>query len=145
MAKYIAHLYKEGYETKERVPKEVGVITAIECEAEEEVLEIPDHVDEFEAPITHIGFEYEFDPAHEVWADWHHPSKGCDYEPDRHVLRHICLKLPSSIKKVIIPQTVDHISYYAWDGTDKIVFEVHPDNPRYTTENGKIVSKEKLI
>ena len=97
---------------------------------------------DFEEPITHIGYKYEFEPAHEEWADWHHPSKGCDYVPDRHYLRNISLKLPANIKKVVIPQTVEAISFYAWEGCENVTFEVHRDNKIYTTRNGKIVRKE---
>jgi hypothetical protein len=142
MAKYVAHLYKEGYESKGNTTRVVGVITAIECEEGDEILKIPDRADEFDIPITHLGYKYEFEPAHEEWADWHHPSKGCDYVPDKHTLRNVCLDLPATVKKVIIPKTIESISFYAWKNREDLTFEVHPDNPKYTAKNGKIIRKE---
>lgn len=142
MARFIAHKFKSGYDYSYNPPKEYGVITQIICSPEDQVLEIPEYVKGVDLPITHLAYEQRFDEAHEVWADWHHPAKGSDFVPDNYILDCISFNLPSGIKKVIIPATVESISYCTWgENEENIVFEVHPDNKHFTSINGKLKRK----
>jgi hypothetical protein len=44
-----------------------------------------------------------------------------------------------SLTSVIIPDSVTHIGEWAFD--DDIIFTVHPDNPFYKSEDGKLTEK----
>jgi len=141
MAEYIIKELKEGYDSSSQTPTKCIVLTRIVFDPEDEVLIIPSHDPVSNEPLTHVGYYQYFEEAHEHWVDWHHPSKGCDFIPDSYKLFGTDLKIPSHIKKVVIPETVTDISCNAFENVKKAIFEVHPENPKYTVENNCIVWK----
>ncbi len=150
MANYQMQLLREGYdgvsgsygysETYRHTPKQYVVLTKIECEPEDEVLVLPAS-DSRGEPLTHIGYRESFDAAHEEWADWHHPSKGCDYVPDRYSLDGISLDIPSRVKRIVIPETVCSVSRCAFAKAEHVILEVDPRNPWLRIEDNQIVRK----
>jgi len=138
MAEFIVKRIKEGYEG--RTMSEYISIEDIVFSDEDEVVSLPM---EYEGePITHFGYGQDFEKAHEEWADWHHPSKGSDWVPDHYSLDYRTVNFPPCVKKLVIPATITDICYKVLGNLKKILVEVSPDNPRYTTENGVLTYKK---
>ena len=73
--------------------------------------------------ITHLGYHQKFVEAHEVWADYHHPSKGVDYQKSNYKRGLVSFKFKESVKKIIIPKTIVDINYFAFVYCKGLVFE----------------------
>lgn len=137
MAKFTVERIKRGYEG--RSMSEYISISDIQCEEGDEVIVLPSS---FEGePITHFGYGQSFTPAHEEWADWHHPSKGSDWVPDEYSFSYNSLTLPESVKTVVIPASIRDICYCALSHAKHVFVEVSPDNPHYRSENGVLKTK----
>ena len=139
MAEFTVTRIKNGYEG--RYMDEYISVSRITFAEGDTVIELPAT---FEGePITHFGYGQDFEAAHEVWADWHHPGKGSDWEPDHYRLKYLTVEFPPQVKKLVIPATVIDICYKVKDALKKgvIEIEVSPDNPVYAMENGKLVYK----
>ena len=93
--------------------------------------------------ITHLAYGQNFEPAHEEWADWHHPSKGSDYVPDKYYHSFLTFVVPEHVKKIVIPASIRDICYCAFKLLGDTKFEVDPENTVYTTnEKGAIVRRK---
>lgn len=124
-------------------PRVYVVLTGIDYSPEDTVLTIPSHFPEWDEPLTHIGYREKFSEGYEKWVDWHHPSKGCEYVHPRYDLLDRNLKIPPYVKKIVIPETVSHVSDAAFADAVDVIFEVHPDNPYLTVVDNKIVRKPR--
>ena len=150
MTTYYFKQVREGYNgvrgscAEDAVSYEASVYTVLvgfECDGEEDVLIIPERNPETDGIVTHIGYKEGLDEAHEHWTDWHHPSKGCDHIPDRYYLIESRVSVPQGIKKIVVPRTVERVSSLAFSDAEGVILEVHPDNPRLTAKDNKILPK----
>ena len=139
MAKFVVERLKSGY--VDMTINEYLVITDIICDERDEVLVLPSFY-EGEA-ITRIGFCQGFTPEHEEWADWHHPAKGLTWVLDHYFILSKKIVLPDTVKKVVIPSTIDGISSEMKEAFEAITCEIDPENKFYKMEDGKIVWYKK--
>ena len=152
MAKYKIEIIRNGYsgmrkcfdtrECESFVPNKYLTVTAITCEENEDTLTLPDYSSETQMPVTHVGYAESYTPSREEWEDWHH-CKGGEIYPAQYTMYESCLNLPSSIKSIYIPKTIIDVSSEAFINLEDVIFSVDPDNPIYTTEDGKLVRKTK--
>ncbi len=108
----------------------------IAFEEGDEVVEIPSTFEGEE--VTAIGYGEEFEKAHEVWCDWHHPSKGSDWVDDKYVRSYLTFIVPKFVKKIIIPKTINDVSYCAFKFDGECAIEIDSENPNLIVKNGKI-------
>ena len=115
-------------------------IVEIEFDADDVIVHLPDTY--LGKPITHLGYGERFVPAHEEWCDWHHPGKGSDWIPDSYEQAFLTFRIPKYVKKIVIPSTIETISFCAFERADHVVFEVDPENRKYTVDKkGRLVKK----
>lgn len=139
MAKFEIQKLKYGYEGSSFTYS--TSISGIVFEEEDETVTLPSIYEGEE--ITHLAYGQRFDPAHEEWADWHHPSKGCDYVPDKYSHSLKTFVVPEHVKKIVIPASIRDICYCAFKCLGNTKIEIDPQNTVYTTdENGKIVRRK---
>lgn len=137
MAKFIIETIQVGY-----VDSEYTYITAIKdikFDDEGSVVALPESY--MDKEITHLGYGQTFIERHEVWCDWHHPSKGSDYVPDRYDTKYTTIYIPEHVKKIVIPKSIIDIGYYAFKYEHELEFEVDSENPNYMVKDNKIVRK----
>ncbi|MBQ8689521.1 MAG: hypothetical protein IJ515_04070 [Clostridia bacterium] len=79
-------------------------IKDIKFDENDETVRLPDTYNG--EPITHVGYSQTFIPAHEEWADWHHPSKGSDFVPAKYDKQLNLIHVPEHVKKIILPSTI---------------------------------------
>lgn len=96
-------------------------------------------------PVTHLGYKEIFVPGHEVWADWHHPAKGSDFEPDKYELDSLSYLFPPFVEKVVIPKTITNISYYAFYKSHFFKLEIEKDNPHFLVKDDKLFYKNGIL
>lgn len=137
MAEFKVEEIKLGYEGGDF--NYIVSISNILFNKDDEVVIIPDLFNG--KPITHIGYGQAFVPAHEVWCDWHHPSKGSDYEPDKYERDYLTFQIPEYVKKIVLPKTIKDVCYCAFKFNHDLVIEIDEDNPHLKVENGKITYK----
>ena len=137
MAKYVIERVKYGY--KNNILSENICIADIIPEGDE-ILTLPEYYEG--EPITHLGFYSVFEPAHEVWADYHHPAKGSDYVEDKYIYGYRTFDLPG-VKKVIIPKTIAQINSFAFDRCPGIEVEIDPENETYCVREREILYKKR--
>lgn len=133
MAEFVIQKIKYGYEGRGVIEEDLSIVDIIFSEADEVVVLPSEYEDE---PITLFGFGQAFDRAHEEWADWHHPSKGSDFVPDRYYYDYRRIVFPEYVKKVVIPATVKDICFYVVKDLKTLTVEVDPENRKYASENG---------
>jgi len=139
MAKFQIRENRHGEEGSSLLTRYVS-IAEIEFEEGDEVVCLPDTYKG--KPITHLGYGEKFVPAHEEWADWHHPGKGSDWVPDSYERKYLTFRVPIHVKKIVIPATIKDICYCAFEFAKHVTFEVDPNNPYYTVnKKGKIIDK----
>ncbi|MBO7169647.1 MAG: hypothetical protein J6W28_00545, partial [Clostridia bacterium] len=51
------------------------------------------------------------------------------------------VEVPSCVKKIFIPKTIEAISRYAFKNLKDVTFEIDEKNYNYTVKDGKIVNK----
>ena len=73
--------------------------------------------------ITSLGYYQKFEEAHEVWADYQHSSKGSDYQKDTYSKGIINYKFHKNVKKIVIPNTITDICYFAFVYCKGLIFE----------------------
>lgn len=116
-------------------------LNGISADKDEETVVLPETY--LGEDITHLGYSQAYEPAHEEWADWHHPGKGMTHVPERYSSHMQPLDVSPWVKKIVISKTVRTLSYDYRMGLDHITFEVDPENPYLTVEDGKVVPKRK--
>lgn len=142
MAKFVCENIKFGYEGKR-----ISIIVAIKniiFEETDEVVRIPDT---FEGrPITHLGYTQDFEPAHEVWCDWHHPSKGSDYVEDKYTFKSTSIRVPSHVKKLIFPKTLESFGYLCILNSSPLEYEAEEGSSLWVNDKGELYQyKNNLI
>ncbi len=134
MAKFKIGKFRYGYPDKDL--EYYVSIYDIEFEENDKIVVLPD---EFNGePITHVGYFEEFVEAHEVWCDWHHPSKGSDWVPDKYQYDYSYVTVPNHVKMIVLPKTMNRYSHNMFKGTGEFVVVVDEENPYYVNEDGKI-------
>ena len=137
MAKFIIETIQKGYVNSGYTYE--TAISDIEFDKEDSVVVLPDTY--MDKVVTHLGYAQVFIEGHEVWCDWHHPSKGSDFEPDKYDSRYTTIYIPEHVKKIVIPKTIIDIGYYAFKYQHDLKFEIDSENPKYMVKENKIVRK----
>lgn len=136
MAKFDIFMIKENYLNKSVINEHV-CLRGIKFEETDETVVIPSTFNG--QPITHFGYEQYFDPAHEDWHDWHHPTAyGCDWVPDKYGMCYAnTIVVPDHVKKVIIPASIKDIQREILKAKPGVLeFDGESDN--YVINGGKI-------
>ena len=111
----------------------------VECDADEDTVVSPDS---FEGEsVTHIAYTQNFTAAYFRFHDWHHPGQGGDWIPDHYSLYGGQIKLPDTVKRIVIPATVTEIFPYPFGNPSPVDIEISPLNLRYTVVDNKITLK----
>ena len=137
MAKFRIEIIKYGYSGTSTLVS----LNGITADKDEEIVVLPEMY--LGRNITHIGYNQSYEPAHEEWADWHHPGKGMTYVPESYGFDLCPLNVSPWVKKIVIPKTVSNLSFNFSRGLDHITFEIDPENIYFTVKGGKVVSKRK--
>ena len=116
-------------------------ISKIVFEKDETEIVLPSHYEG--EPITHVGYVQDYTPAHEHWHDWHHPSQGSEWVPEKYSYSGATIFVPKSLKKLIVPATVTNFCDYAFENIDKVMIEVDPENTVYCSGKGQIKNKRR--
>jgi len=137
MASFDIEILKWGFEN---MPLS-GCVTIknITFDEGDSVVRLPDS---FEGePITHLAYVQDYTPEHEHFHDWHHPAQGSEFVPGKYTFTSRSIKIPSYVKRFIIPASIREIGYKGLIYTDETVIEVDENNMTYTVEGNKIVYK----
>lgn len=98
--------------------------------------------DSFEGkPITYLAYVQDYTPEHERFHDWHHPAQGTEFVPGKYTLTSRSIKIPSYVKRFIIPASIRDIGYEGLIYTKDTVIEVDENNTAYTVKDNKIIDK----
>ncbi len=138
MARFDIRVLKQGREGYER---ELVAVCAVTAEKGEEEIVFPSHYEGRE--VTHIGYEQEYTEGEMRYHDWHHPAQGMEYEPARYDARAVCLHIPATVRRIVIPKGVKSVGSVAFrDFADHAVIEIDPENPYLTkSDEGYIDTK----
>ena len=99
---------KKGFEDSEIT--EIVAIENVLFDEGDETVTLPDTF--LGKPITHLAYQQDVIPAHEHFADWHHPSQGSEWRAKEYRLSGISISVPARVKKIIIPATIKYIYFH---------------------------------
>ena len=139
MAKFIVDKVKVGIEGNQY--NTFICISSIIAEENEEVIILPSHYENEE--ITHLGFAQDVVPAHEHFHDYQHPSQGSEWRNTEYKFDYIYFKLPSFVKKIIIPETITQMHNLCFDKCVGLDVEFAENNPKYYCKDKNIYYKPK--
>ena len=115
-------------------------ICNIECDENDEIIVLPSVFDG--KTITHLGYGQAYEEAHEVWCDWHHPSKGSDWVPAKYLFDYVYFNIPANVKKIVVPATITDINFMAFDRCKGRIEFVFDKDSKYYYQDHKVYHKE---
>ena len=95
----------------------VSISEVTNCENDEVILLPSEYNGE---TITHFGYKQGYTPFEERFHDYHHPSQGMEIIEEKYYKGISYIKLSKNVKKVVIPDTICDVCFFAFSEVENI-------------------------
>ncbi len=139
MAKFVLEVLKQGYEGSTIC--QFACLKAVIFDESDEVVVAPSMYQDL--PVTHLGYKQGFEPAHEHWHDWHHPTAyGSEWREAQHTLEYATdIVVPQHVKLFVLPKHLKQVRTRCIVLRGNTTLQIDPGNPNIQIVNNQIEYK----
>ena len=127
MANFTFTTLIEGYENKNLTC--VTALVSILFEEDDCHVVVPSQFNNL--PVTHVCFTQGYEPAHEHWHDWHHPTAyGSEWVDGKYsAVSAKTIEIPCHVQTLTLPSTTTHVGNFAFSYSKKTTVLLPDENP----------------